>query len=926
MTRTRKAISVTSAVMAVLFTLLLVCSMPLPASAEALTGKTAMELMTELDLGWNLGNTLDATGGNGTLESETSWGNPKTTKAMIDAVKAQGFNTMRLPVSWGSHMTNSASGYVIDSQWMARVKTIVDYAIDNGMYVILNIHHDNDIRSGDDCFFYPSETYKDQSIKFVKAVWTQISETFKDYDQHLIFETLNEPRLVGTGDEWWFPVNNPGASVAEAISIINQMNQAAVDVIRTSGGNNADRCIMIPGYGASIDGCTTPNYTLPTDTAQNRLIVSVHAYTPYNFALNASGTSVFSDDLKSEVDYLFNTLKSSFLDKNIPVVIGEASASNKNNASERLKWANYYMGKSSALNIPVMLWDNNVYSGSSNLGEQHGYLNRLTLTWNDKDVVDAMVACYGNTPSGDNGNGDDDDDDDNNVTTDSTVLFTGSASASKWAQATSVMTIKNDGGTLNPAIITEDGYFYVEYTGDIGKIELIMQSWSGGTEWAKICLSESGMAGSNYYAKFSYADCVAAFGEDFATYLDCVYIGATDGSITALSLSYVTEKAAEEPAVPEEPALPSAMTGFALKSRNYNSITLTWDKNDSADGYIIQQMKNDVWTNVTNIKDNTVTNYQITGLAANTSYKFRMVAYVTANDTNYYGSFTSATAISTAPAQTQGFAITGRGSDYLTITWTKNAGASGYIIQEQIDGVWTNVTNIRNGATVSYKITGLEANSFHRYRMVAYKVDANGTCYGKYTGSAPAYTAPAMVSGLKISSSQPDALTVSWNKTSSANGYVLDIYKDGKWTQLAKITSNATTSYKATGLTLGTTYKFRIKSYATNGSLTIYSTYSSAIAGIPAPEKVANLRMTNRGTDFISVRWDKNDDADGYMVYIYDGTGWKCVKTLTSPNAVSHKITELESGKAYKVTVKAYKTVNNVKVVSDSSTISADTL
>ncbi|MBQ8931383.1 MAG: cellulase family glycosylhydrolase [Ruminiclostridium sp.] len=639
MARTRKAISVTSAVVAVLFTLLLVCSMPLPASAEALTGKTAMELMTELDLGWNLGNTLDATGGNGTLESETSWGNPKTTKAMIDAVKAQGFNTMRLPVSWGSHMTNGASGYVIDSQWMARVKTIVDYAIDNGMYVILNIHHDNDIRSGDDRFFYPSETYKDQSIKFVKAVWTQISETFKNYDQHLIFETLNEPRLVGTGDEWWFPVNSPGTNVAEAISIINQMNQAAVDVIRTSGGNNADRCIMIPGYGASIDGCTTPNYQLPTDTAQNRLIVSVHAYTPYNFALNASGTSVFSDDLKSEVDYLFNTLKSSFLDKNIPVVIGEASASNKNNASERLKWVNYYMGKSASLGIPVMLWDNNVYTGSSNLGEQHGYLNRLALTWYDKDVVDAMVACYGNAPSGDNGNGgnnDNDDDDDNNVTTDSTVLFTGSASADAWAQATSVMTIKNDGGTLNPAIITEDGYFYVEYTGDIGKIELIMQSWSGGTEWAKICLSESGMAENNYYAKFSYADCVAAFGEDFATYLDCVYIGATDGSITALSLSYVTEKSAEEP---EEPTLPSAVTGFGTKARGSNYITIGWDKIDSATGYIIEQYKNGAWTQIAKITSNATTSYKVTGLSAGTKYQFRMKAYKTYTSSTFYSDY-----------------------------------------------------------------------------------------------------------------------------------------------------------------------------------------------------------------------------------------------------------------------------------------------
>ena len=371
--------------------------------------------------------------------------------------------------------------------------------------------------------------------------------------------------------------------------------------------------------------------------------------------------------------------------------------------------------------------------------------------------------------------------------------------------------------------------------------------------------------------------------------------------------------------------LPS-IDSFALKSRNYNSITLSWTENVFATGYIIQQYKNNTWTNVANIKSNATTSYQITGLSANTSYKFRAVAYVTENGTTAYSSYTSALTVSTAPAMTTGFAITGRGSDFLTITWTKNTGASGYIIQEQVNGVWKNVASIKGNTTVSHKIANLQPNSFHRYRMVAYKTDANGTCYGKYTGSAPGYTAPAMVSNFKVSGIGADSLTVSWTKVASANGYVIDIYKDGKWSQLAKITSNATTSYKASGLTTGTTYKFRIKSYATNGTLTIYSTYSSAISGVPAISAPTNLTMTNRGTDFISVRWDKNADADGYMVYVYTNGSWLCVKTLTSNSAVSNRINGLESGTIYKIAVKSYKTVNGTRYVSGTTTISAVTL
>lgn len=371
MSTAKKTLSVITAVAIFAIAALMTMCVTQVASAAEMNGNTATELVSFIGTGWCLGNTLDATGGGNSLYSETSWGNPKTTKAMIDAVKAQGFNTVRVPVSWGNHTTGD--NFTIDSQWLARVKEVVDYCIDNDMYVILNIHHDTSTQ-----YYYPSSTYKTQSVKFVKSIWTQLAKYFKNYDQKLIFETLNEPRLVGTGDEWWFPVNNPNSAVRDSISIINTLNQTAVDDTRAAGGKNTDRCIMVPGYDASIDGCTTSTFKLPNDSTPDRLIVSVHAYTPYNFALNANGTAEFTNDLKNEVDYLYSTIKSHFIDKGVPAIIGETSASNKNNAAERVKWAQYYMGKSAEYGVPCMLWDNNAFNGSDK-GECHGHLNRSTL-------------------------------------------------------------------------------------------------------------------------------------------------------------------------------------------------------------------------------------------------------------------------------------------------------------------------------------------------------------------------------------------------------------------------------------------------------------------------------------------------------------------------------------------------------------------
>ena len=314
---------------------------------------------------------------------------------------------MRVPVSWGKHV--SGDNYTIDSAWLARVKEVVDYCYKNDMYVILNIHHDTkSSESASGAGYYPRSSAYSSSEKFVTSVWSQMAEYFKDYDYHLIFETLNEPRLIGTGYEWWFSKWNIPSEVKDAIECINKLNQKAVDTIRDTGSNNRGRLIMCPGYDASIDGATVSGFKLPTDISgnKNRIAVSVHAYSPYNFAMNIDtsngATSTYSSSIKEELQNLFSTLKSNFRDKGIPVVIGEFGSTDKNNTAERVKWATDYTALAKKNNIPCVLWDNNAfarYNGSNIVlnSEYHGYINRKnnTVTSPAKDVIEALMKPYG---------------------------------------------------------------------------------------------------------------------------------------------------------------------------------------------------------------------------------------------------------------------------------------------------------------------------------------------------------------------------------------------------------------------------------------------------------------------------------------------------------------------------------------------------
>ena len=370
----------------------------MPASAEE-KFPNKYEIVKAMGAGWNLGNSLDVT--STSLDAEEYWGNPKTTKEMIDFVRDQGFSTVRIPVTWGYHMDEN---HRIDPQYMARVKEVVDYAYEDGLYVIINIHHDNDIPKKDkdkqarqENYFYPDNDHKSISKTFVTSVWSQVSAEFKDYDEHLIFETLNEPRLIGDTNEWWFNASSPQAKVKTAISIINDLNQTAVDTIRASGGNNAKRLIMCPGYDASLDGATTPYYKLPTDKA-DMVAVSVHAYSPYSFAMDKDGTRVYDESTQRELKSIFKTIKSKLIDNGQAVVIGEFGATNKENSAERAKWAQDFTNLAAEMGASYCLWDNNAFitSWDSAYNEKFGLIHRKELTVDDQTYLNGLLKAQKN--------------------------------------------------------------------------------------------------------------------------------------------------------------------------------------------------------------------------------------------------------------------------------------------------------------------------------------------------------------------------------------------------------------------------------------------------------------------------------------------------------------------------------------------------
>ncbi|MCL2020007.1 MAG: glycoside hydrolase family 5 protein [Oscillospiraceae bacterium] len=350
---------------------------------------SAFDLIRNINVGWNLGNALDARYDSGTAHTstvralETAWGNPQTTKANIDAIKTAGFNAVRIPVTWHKVID---SEYNIRADWMERVTEIVNYASLNDMYVILNTYHDENL-------FVLSDKMMPQTEKAFIRIWQQIAENFKNYDEKLMFEAMSAPRIFDSPDEW-------NSDNTEGIKNLNTLNQIFVDTIRNTGGSNEKRILIITTFISSLSGPAVDSFILPKDTAADKLIIAVRGFIPYNFTHNPGGgwSSTWSKSFLGdtvEIDETLSIIENLFISRGVPVIIIEMGAINRNNNDSRAEWAEYFVSRAKERNIPCFWWDNGVTELSTATREGFGIFNRSSNKVEHEEIIDALLRGAG---------------------------------------------------------------------------------------------------------------------------------------------------------------------------------------------------------------------------------------------------------------------------------------------------------------------------------------------------------------------------------------------------------------------------------------------------------------------------------------------------------------------------------------------------
>jgi aryl-phospho-beta-D-glucosidase BglC (GH1 family) len=357
---------------------------PLPADATGMTSN-AVELAAKIKLGWNIGNTLEAIGG------ETAWGNPKVTKALIDLVKANGFNAIRIPCSWDQNLASSSTAQ-IKTEWLNRVKEVVQYCVDNEMYVIVNIHWDGGWLENN-C----TEAKKEANNAKQKAFWEQIATHLRGFDEHLLFASANEPNVEN----------------ATQMAVLTSYHQTFIDAVRATGGKNANRTLIVQGPSTDIEKTNKLMLTLPTDKVASRMMVEVHYYTPFQFCLldkdadwgkmfyywGADNHSTTDTDRNStwgeeaDLDKFFLSMKTQFVSKGIPVILGEFGAIRRDltgdaltlHLNSRAYYLQYVVKQAKANGLIPFYWD------AGNMGvNTMSLFNRTDNTVYDSQALTAL--------------------------------------------------------------------------------------------------------------------------------------------------------------------------------------------------------------------------------------------------------------------------------------------------------------------------------------------------------------------------------------------------------------------------------------------------------------------------------------------------------------------------------------------------------
>ena len=370
---------------------------------------------------------------------------------------------------------------------------------------------------------------------------------------------------------------------------------------------------------------------------------------------------------------------------------------------------------------------------------------------------------------------------------------------------------------------------------------------------------------------------------------------------------------------------PNTPTGMKCVAKTSSEIKLQWDKNTSADGYMIDVYDGTKWKPIKTFTSNANTSYDIVGLHAGTTYKFRLRAYKTFGSVTEYSAYSAELNVTTDPSVITGAVLGGRAADALRVNWNKNTSADGYIVEMYQGENWVSVAKITDNSTTTFRKAGLAPSTAYKFRVRAYKIDGKAELYGNYSSTVTARTNPSVITGAVLGGRAADALRVNWSKNTSADGYIVEMYQGENWVSVAKITDNSTTTFRKAGLDASTVYKFRVRAYKMDGTTALYGNYSSTVTARTNPSVMTGVKIGGVANDALRVNWNKNASAQGYIIEMYQGEKWLRVAKITDNNTTTFRKAGLAKNTTYKFRVKAYYMSGKTALYGNYGSVSGKT-
>ena len=350
----------------------------------------------------------------------------------------------------------------------------------------------------------------------------------------------------------------------------------------------------------------------------------------------------------------------------------------------------------------------------------------------------------------------------------------------------------------------------------------------------------------------------------------------------------------------------ASVSGVKLAGRAADALRVSWNRNTSADGYIVEIYKDGAWARAGKITTDSTTDFKVTGLKASTFYKFRVRAYKMSGNTAVYSDYGTTLTARTNPSVIKGEKLAGRAADALRINWDRNTSADGYIVEIYKDGAWSRAVKTTNNSITTYRAEGLKASTVYKLRVRAYKMDGTAAYYGNYSAEVTARTNPSVIKGAKLAGRAADALRISWERNTSADGYIVEVYKDGAWSRAGKITTDSTTDFRVTGLKASTVYKLRVRAYKMSGTVAYYGNYSAEVTARTNPSVMTGVKIGGTAKDALRINWSKNTSAQGYIVEMAQNGKWVRVAKITDNSTTTFRKAGLAKNTSYRFRVCAY--------------------